>query len=161
MKHTLLLLVWLISSGALAQTKTSSKTAVKPKPEAMSHDFLVAGRRALPKISWEGDVCDHLCYPEDHQAWFEALAAIQEADVQHNNATDKRALTLLKEYSDVAFDKNECNIHSMLKMPPPEHCQDGARATMFDTCKKELEQAFDNGILPEKSECKRLAATSR
>ncbi len=90
---------------------------------------------------------------------FEGKASkeIEEADAQHDNAVDKEAVELLKEYNTVAFDAALYRSQVALNIARSAWCDDGACEAMYNTCKKEAEQAFETGILPAKSQCKSLS----
>jgi hypothetical protein len=129
-------IVFLLVLAANAQKSAPRKPATTPLQ--MSHDFRTAGRRAVTAIS-------HL------KLEGEASKAIDEAGAQHDNAVDKQAIELLKEY-------NRATVDALLhRVAPASWCTAGACDAMYATCKKESEQAFETGLLPAKSQCKSLS----
>ena len=119
----------------------------------MSHDFRTAGRRAVATIGDLGRVCnsgDLTCGVEKVvELGGKAEEAIKEADAQHDNAVDKQALELLKQYY----------VATMIAVidrstPKRVECVGGDCQAMYATCKKETEEAFESELLPTKSACK-------
>jgi hypothetical protein len=133
------------------------------KAARMSHDFRIAGRRAIAAIN----LLVRLCSPApgvpscnfDDNVKFEdkAAKAIEEADAQHDSAVDKSAVELLRQFNAAtlaALLEREFSAREGKKFHPSAYCKAGACEAMYATCKKEAEQAFESGILPAKLECK-------
>lgn len=156
--------------GANAQSapKTAPHKATAPQapasaptlPPQMSHDFRTAGRRAVAAIGALGRVCTgtgpcFLDFPIEYE--LKASKAINEADAQHDNAVDKQAVGLLEEYNTVAFDAVLDRSQAALDIKRNDWCDAGACEAMYRTCKKEAEEAFENGTMPAELQCRLLS----
>jgi len=151
-------IVFLLVLAANAQKSAPRKSAAT-RPQ-MSHDFRTAGRKAVTAISHLGGflVFVHPVGSEfetNHETMkqleVEASKAIDEADAQHDNAVDKQAIELLKEYKGATVDA------LLNRVASASWCTAGVCDAMYATCKKESEQAFETGLLPVKSQCKSLS----
>lgn len=154
-------IVFLVVLAANAQ---SCKAA--PAPPQMSHDFRIAGRRAVNAI---GDL-DQACssgtpsgVPVCDVAGLitlvgKAFEAIKQAEVQRDNAADQEAVKLLKEYTLATYDVALGRAQITAKLRRSAWCKAGACDLMYATCKKEAEEAFETGLLPARSQCKSLSA---
>jgi hypothetical protein len=150
----LVFLVILAANEQSAQKAAPHKAA--PDPPQMSHDFRTAGRRAVATIGDLGRVCASVApacgVGELIELGGKAEKAIKEADAQHDNAVDKQAVELLKEYYFATFDA------AMDQSPPKRaQCEAGACQAMYATCKTEAEEAFESGLLPTESACNSLS----
>jgi hypothetical protein len=154
----------------------------------MSHDFRTAGRRAVAAIGSLHLVCSAnfhlnsttdvpLCDLENDagkELTSKAAKAVVEADAQHDNAVDKQAVGLLRNYHMATLDEVEereaIAVKAFAGQAPGvlpdgrfiavqhhDYCDAEACEAMFATCKKEAEQAFETGIMPAKVQCKSLS----
>lgn len=143
MRVTTIILLAVLVANAQSTRKAAGHNAAPTAPQ-MSHDFRTAGRRALNAIDDLARSCtkDAVCPSIDAQRLEEkADNAIGEADAQHDNAIDKRAVELLRLYNTAVY----------------VVAKDGSTVRQWRTysiCKKEAEEAFETGLLPKTFQCK-------
>jgi hypothetical protein len=165
MRATVIVLLLVLAASAQS-TKKAAPHKAAPAPAQMSHDFRVAGRRAVSAIVDLGRWCSPeapMCGGEN-ELLYKAVDAIKEADAQRDNAVDKSALELLENFKDAAKSAEDDRERAALnkspfattKLEPLVQCKAGACEAMYKTCKKEAEQAFETGLMPAKVECKSL-----
>jgi hypothetical protein len=125
LKSTVMFVLLIVSTAAFSQDapvkpKPKPKTAARAVvPAQMSHDFRTAGRRAVAAIGDVHHLCSlnfhlndttdiPLCDPTDShikEKMSNAIKAVDEADTLHDNAVDKRATELLRNYHKVMLDE--------------------------------------------------------
>ena len=90
----------LVLAVSAQTTKKPAPSKPAPAPLQMSHDFRTAGRRAVAAIGDLGRECSTevpICGDEIGLV-LKAAKATNEAGIQQDNAVDKSALELLKNY---------------------------------------------------------------
>lgn len=148
-------IVFLVVLSATAQStpKVAARKAA-PAPQPMSHDFRTAGRRVVNAIDNLSRSCTTVCSIQDLiDSEGKVSDAFGEANAQRDNATDKQALELLKDYNSVTFAAVQERMGARLGLHHAVACRAESCQAAYVVCKKEVEQAFEDGLVPVTLQC--------
>jgi hypothetical protein len=150
----------ILAVTAIAQSPKTEPMPNAPPPK-MSRDFRISGGRVVEAIKAMVLNCKISCNSVDEVKELDAVGDLMDkAYVRRRNETDKLAVVLLREFDQVTFDlvvsREASTLQPASRADNLTVCKAGACETMYLTCKKETEDAFEGGVLKSSSVCKHL-----